>query len=81
MKSDLSELSQSSMTVIVNNVPMQTITISGTGGNWIEKEFPLESFISIDSYVDFAFAQSGIEIGEIHVKRVGDVKKSHLSIE
>lgn len=81
MKSDLSELSQSSMTIFINNIPMKTITINGTAGEWIKKEFTLESFVSIDSYVDLAFAQSGIQIGEIHVKRTGEVYKPHLSIE
>ena len=81
MKSDLSELSQSSMTIFANKIPLMTITINGTGGQWIEKEFELESFVSIDSYVDLAFAQSGIQIGEIHVVRTRDVVKRHLSIE
>lgn len=81
MKSDLSELSQSSMTIFSNKIPIKTITINGTGGEWITKEFGMESFVSIDSYVDLAFAQSGIQIGEIHVKRTGNVYKPHLSIE
>lgn len=81
MKSDLSELSQSSMTIFSNNIPVKTITINGTGGKWIEKQFELESFVSIDSFIDLAFAQSGIQIGEIHVKRTGNVHKPHLSIE
>ena len=38
MKSDLGELSQSSMTIMTNNIPYQTITINGTGGEWIEKK-------------------------------------------
>ena len=81
MKSDLSELSQSSMTVFSNKIPLQTITINGTGGQWIEKQILLESFVSIDSFIDLAFAQSGIQIGEIYVKRTGNVYKPHLSIE
>ncbi len=81
MKSDLSELSQSSMTIFSNKIPLKTITINGTGGEWITREFGMESFVSIDSYIDLAFAQSGIQIGEIHVKRTGNVYKPHLSIE
>ena len=81
MKSDLSELSQSSMTLFANKIPIRTITINGTGGEWITKEFELESFVSIDSFLDIAFAQSGIQIGEIYVKRTGNVYKPHLSIE
>lgn len=81
MKSDLSELSQSSMTIFINNIPNQTITINGTGGEWITKEFTIESFVAIDSYVDLAFAQSGIQIGEVFIKRTGNVVLPHLSIE
>lgn len=81
MKSDLGELSQSSMSIFVNKIPCKTITINGTGGKWIEREAELESFIAIDSYVDIAFAQSGIELGEIKVVRKGDVIKRHLSVE
>lgn len=78
MKSDLGELSQSSMTVHINNIPAKTITIQGTGGEWITREFKIESFVSVDSYVDLAFARSGIQIGELYVKRTGDVYKPHF---
>lgn len=75
MKSDLGELSQSSMTVLVNKVPIRTITISGTNGEWVHREVDIESFVSIDCYLDIAFAQSGIQIDEIKVTRKGDIDK------
>lgn len=81
MKSDLGELSQSSMTIIINKVPIKTFTINGTGGQWITNEFEMESFGTVGTYLEFAFAQSGIQVGEIHVKRDRDVYKPHLSIE
>jgi len=81
MKSDLGELSQSSMTVMMNKIPIKTFTINGTKGQWIEHTMELESFVAIDYYIDLAFAQSGIEIGEITAIRKGDVYKPHLSIE
>ena len=81
MKSDLGELSQSSMTVMINKIPLRTITISGTNGEWVERSIELESFVAIDYYLDLAFRQSGIQIGEIHAVRTGNVYKPHLSIE
>ena len=81
MKSDLGELSQSSMTVMINKIPLRTITISGTNGEWVERSIELESFVAIDYYLDLAFRQSGIQIGEIHAVRTRDVYKPHLSIE
>jgi len=81
MKSDLGELSQSSMTIFMNKIPLRTITIRGTGGEWVEHSIQMESFVAIDYYVDLAFAQSGIQIGEIKAVRKGNVYKPHLSIE
>lgn len=81
MKSDLGELSQSSMTIMMNKIPIRTITINGTNGEWVEHSIELESFVAIDYYIDLAFAQSGIQIGEIKAVRDRDVYKPHLSIE
>jgi len=81
LKSDLGELSQSSMTILANNIPFYTITISGTNGEWVEREIELESFVSIDSYIDLVFAQSGIQVGEVKATYKGAVVKPHLSIE
>lgn len=67
MKSDLGELSQTSMSISSNNILVQTVTIHGTNGEWIEKEVEFEVFVSIDNYIDFAFAQSGIDIDSIKV--------------
>lgn len=79
MKSDLSDISQSSMTVLVNNIPYKTITINGTNGEWITQEAEIESFVSVESYVDLSFAQNGIEIESIRVSRSGDLHKPLLS--
>lgn len=79
MKSDLSDISQSSMTVLVNNIPFKTITINGTNGEWITKEVEIESFVAVESYIDLAFAQSGIQIESIFAFRSGEIYKPHLS--
>lgn len=69
MKSDLGELSQTSMNISVNNIPIHTITIHGTEGKWIEKDADFEVFVSIDNYIDLSFAQTGIEIDSISVTK------------
>lgn len=81
LKSDLGQLSQSSMTIMINNVPQYTITINGTGGEWVEREVDMESFAAIDSYIDFVFAQSGIEVGEIKIVRKGKLLGGRLELE
>ena len=67
------------MTVLVNNIPYKTITINGTNGEWITQEAEIESFVSVESYVDLSFAQNGIEIESIRVSRSGDLHKPLLS--
>ena len=69
MKSDLGELSQTSMSISINNLLIHTITIHGTDGKWIEKEAEFEVFVSIDNYLDIAFAQTGIDIESIEVSQ------------
>jgi len=81
MKSDLGELSQSSMTIMVNRIPIKTVTINGTNGEWIERVVEIESFVAIDCYLDIAFAQSGIQIGEIRASHSRDVIKPHFIID
>jgi beta-glucosidase len=67
IKSDLSELSQTSMSISINNLFLTTLTIHGTNGEWIEKEVEFEVFVSIDNYLDLAFAQTGIDVDSITV--------------
>ena len=70
LKSDLSELSQTSMSISANNMLVTTLTIHGTEGKWIEKKVAFEVFVSIDNYLDFSFAQTGIEISRITVSKI-----------
>jgi len=69
MKSDLGELAQTSLSILLNNHLISSITINGTKGQWIEKEFVFEVFIAVDNYLDFFFAQSGIEIETISIRK------------
>lgn len=70
LKSDASELSQTSMTLSANNMLIRTLTVQGTGGKWIEKKVEFEVFVSIDNYIDIAFAQTGIDIERITVTKI-----------
>jgi len=69
MKSDLGELAQTSLSILLNNHLISSITINGTKGQWIEKEFVFEVFVAVDNYLDFFFAQSGIEIETISIRK------------
>ncbi len=70
MRSSLGELAQMTLTVSLNNNLIASMTINGTKGEWIEKEFEFEVFVAVDNYFDFYFAQSGIEIDEIIISRI-----------
>ncbi len=73
MKSDLGELAQMSMSISTNNMLVDTITISGTNGEWITRKASIEVFVSVDNYIDLYFAQSGIEIDKIDIVKVRDL--------
>lgn len=55
------------MSVFVNNHLIQTVTITGTDGKWVEKQVNADIFASLESYLKLFFGESGIEIGEIRV--------------
>ena len=65
LKSDLSELSQSTVSIYFNRLLIMSITINGTGGEWIEKKFDMKYRMCAETYLDLLFAQSGIQVGEI----------------
>ena len=69
MRSDLGELAQISLSILLNNHLISSMTINGTKGEWIEKEFGFEVFIAVDNYLDFYFAQSGMEIEKISIRK------------
>ena len=78
MKSDLSELSQTSMNIMSNGLLLHTITIHGTGGEWIDEDVVFEVFVSIDNYIDLSFAQTGIDIDSIVVTKIRSLEESTL---
>lgn len=67
MKSEAGTLAQMPMSVFVNNHLIQTVTITGTDGKWVEKQVDADIFASLESYLKLFFGESGIEIGEIRV--------------
>ena len=78
MKSDLGELSQTSMNVSVNNMLIHTETIHGTNGEWIMKDLDFEAFVSVDNYLDLSFAQTGIDIDSIYVTKKYSITESEV---
>ena len=62
MKSDAGELSQTTMVVSENTMPIGTVTINGTNGEWIEKHFEVDCCFQRDNYLSIYFAQTGIDI-------------------
>ena len=72
MKSEMGELSQTSMNISINNMHIHTATIHGTNGKWIANDYDFMIFHSVDNYLDFSFAQSGIDIDGITITKVSD---------
>ncbi len=78
MKSDLGELSQTSMSISINNMLLNTVTIHGTNGEWITKELEFEVFLSVENYLDLAFAQTGIDVESITVTKKYSITESEV---
>lgn len=73
MKSDAGELSQTSMTVTENSTLRSTITINGTGGEYIERRVKIDASYQADNYLNLYFAQTGIQIAEIKMIMVNEL--------
>lgn len=69
LKSDAGILAQMPISVFVNNHIINTITINGTNGQWIQKEVEFDVFASIDNYLKLYFGESGVEVGEIKITK------------
>lgn len=69
MKSKAGELAQMPMSVFVNNRLIQTVTITGTDGKWVERRVEADISAPLESYVKLFFGESGIQISEIRVDR------------
>lgn len=69
MKSYAGELAQMPMSVFMNNQLIKTITINGTDGKWVKKEAEIEVSAMLDNYLKLYFGESGIEMGEIKIRR------------
>ena len=67
LKSDAGELSQTTMMVTLNSTFEHAFTINGTGGEWIEKTIELDSTYQKDMYINFYFAQTGLDIDSIKI--------------
>lgn len=79
LRSGLGELSQTSLSVFENGVPMGTITITGTGREWVERSIQIESLVGQDNFVGIYFAQTGTEIESIRIKFEKDLDMDALA--
>lgn len=77
MKSSLGEVAQMNLTVSINKTIMGVINMNGTNDEWIVKEIPFQLHSAQESYFDFYFGQSGMDIGEIKIERIGDMLKEY----
>ena len=67
MKSDSNDFAQLPMSVFFNNQLEKTMTITGTGGQWVERDVTINVFVSLQCWLKLFFGESGIEMGEIRV--------------
>ena len=70
MKSDAGELAQMPMSVFVNNQLACTITITGSGGMWLERTAELDATAGPEHYLKLFFGESGISIGRIWIEKI-----------
>ncbi len=69
VRSDQSEVAQATVTFSMNGTIQSSFTIPGTKGEWVTRTAEFTTFVSIDNYLDFYFAQSGLQIRKIHLRR------------
>ncbi|MDO4293913.1 MAG: glycoside hydrolase family 3 C-terminal domain-containing protein [Eubacteriales bacterium] len=69
MRSSAAVAAQMPVTVFLNNQLIQTVTITGTDGEWISRQVELDVALSLESYLALFFGESGIEIGEIRISK------------
>ena len=70
LKSELSEVSQATVTFSINSTLYASFTVNGTKGAWVEKTCEFERVVSIDNYMNFYFAQSGLQVRAIRLERI-----------
>lgn len=69
VKVDALELAQVPVSVFVNGTLQKTITLNGTGGEYVEIEQPLGDFYNPNNYLKLFFAESGMQIDRIYIER------------
>jgi len=62
MKADAKELAQVPVSIFINGVLFDTITLNGTNGKWINIQKEIGPFYTTNNYVKLYFAQSGMVI-------------------
>ena len=75
LRSDLGEVAQMNLTVSMNKTVLGTVNITGTKNEWIHRKVEFTCLSAPESYMDFYFGQSGMDIGEVKFTRIGDYRE------
>jgi len=65
-----SELSQIPMVLKINGTPKAVVSRNGAEHEFRQEEFPLEAFMSIETYLGMSFGQDGMKLRNIVIKKV-----------
>lgn len=68
-KDGVNALAQMPMSVFLNNHLIKTVSLAGTETAWVEKEVEYSVFASLQNYMKLFFGESGLEIGEIRIRK------------
>ena len=72
VSSDLAENAQINMTLSSGGTVKGSFTLFGTGGKTVEKELPLDAYVTQDPFICFYFAQSGMKVDRITIEYAGE---------
>lgn len=67
MRSFSNDFAQMPMSVFFNNQLEKTVTITGTGGAWVERKVTIGVHVSLQGYLKLFFGEGGIEFDEIRI--------------
>lgn len=68
-KADVPDTAQVPLTAFINGTVRSTVTISGTGGNWVDLQLPLGRFMFEQYYLKLYFATGGMQIRRTQIRR------------
>ena len=70
IRTEAEELAQIPVSVFMNGILLETISIGNTNGQWVEVSPTMREVTYSNNLIRLYFAQSGMEIGSIEIQRV-----------